>query len=78
VTVDWNVWTSGRRCGSHDKIGRPGFQRGGVGDFHLIRCPPAVGRADPVDAPAVDIDGQPRPIGRRSDAGADEATGCKR
>lgn len=78
VTVDWNVWTSGRRCGPHDRIGRAGFQRGGSGDFHLIGCPPAVGRADPDDAPAVDIDGQPRPNGRRSDAGADEATGCKR
>ena len=78
VTVDWNVWTSGRRCGPHDRIARPGFQRGGSADFHLIGCPPAVGRADPADAPAVDIDRQPRPDGRASDAGADEAAGCRR
>jgi hypothetical protein len=78
VTVDWNVWTHGPRCGPHDRIGRAGFQQGGEADFHLIGCPPAVGRADPKDAPTVDIDGEPRPNGRAPDAGADEAAACRR
>jgi hypothetical protein len=78
VTVDWNVWTHGPRCGRHDRIGRAGFQQGGEADFHLIGCPPAVGRADRQDAPTVDIDGETRPAGRAPDAGADEAAGCRR
>jgi hypothetical protein len=78
VTADWNVWTHGPRCGPHDRIGRAGFQQGGEADFHLIGCPPAVGRADPKDAPNTDIDGEPRPNGRAPDAGADEAAGCTR
>lgn len=78
ITVDWNVWTKGPRCGKHDRIGRAGFEDTGDGDLHLVGCPPAVGRADPADSPSVDIDGQRRPIGRHADAGADEATGCTR
>jgi hypothetical protein len=78
VTVDFNVWTHGPRCGKSNRIGRAGFTGGGDGDFHLIGCPPAVGRADPKDSPAVDIDGERRPIGHRPDAGADEAAGCTR
>jgi hypothetical protein len=78
VTVDWNVWTHGPRCGKHDRTGRAGFTAGDDGDFHLVGCPPAVGRADPEDSPSVDIDGERRPIGRRADAGADEAAGCNR
>jgi hypothetical protein len=78
VTVDWNVFTSGRRCGRHDRVARAGFRRGGDAAFHLVGCPPAVGRADPHDFPAVDIDGQHRPIGHAPDAGADEAARCTR
>jgi hypothetical protein len=78
VTVDWNVWTHGPRCGKHDRVARAGFEDTGDGDLHLVGCPPAVGRADPTDAPSVDIDGQHRPLGRHADAGADEATGCTR
>jgi hypothetical protein len=78
VTVDWNVWTSGKRCGPHDRIARAGFQAGGDAEFHLVGCPPAVGRADPDDSPTLDIDGERRPIGRRPDAGADEAAACTR
>jgi hypothetical protein len=78
VTVDWNVWTNDTRCGPHDRVGGAGFTPGGDAEFHLIGCPPAVGRADPDDVPALDIDGDRRPSGRRPDAGADEAVGCTR
>jgi hypothetical protein len=80
VTVDWNVSTSAssKRCGPHDRIARSGFLAGGEAEFHLVGCPPAVGRADPGDSPTLDIDGERRPIGRRPDAGADEAAACTR
>jgi hypothetical protein len=78
ITMDWNVWTRGPRCGTHDRIARAGFQNTGDGDLHLVGCPPAVGRGDPEDTPSVDIDGDRRPIGRRPDAGADEAVGCSK
>ena len=76
ITMDWNVWTHGPRCGKHDRIARARFERTGSGDLHLVGCPAAVGRADPEDSPSIDIDGERRPIGRRPDAGADEAAGC--
>ena len=72
------MWTRGPRCGKHDRIARAGFVNSGDGDLHLVGCPPAVGRGDPADSPAVDIDGDRRPIGRRPDAGADEAVGCSK
>ena len=78
ITMDWNVWTRGPRCGRHDRIGRAGFVDAGDGDLHLVGCPPAIGRADPEDTPSVDIDGARRPIGRHADAGADEAEDCTR
>lgn len=43
------------------------------GDLHLRPGARAIGRGDPADFPAVDIDGQRRPVGRTPDAGADEA-----
>jgi hypothetical protein len=78
ITMDWNVWTRGPRCGKHDRIAHVDFADAANGDLHLVGCPPAVGRADPEDTPAVDIDGVERPIGRHADAGADEAKGCAR
>ena len=78
VTVDWNVWEDGRRCGRHDRVARGGFQSGGEAEFHLVGCPPAAGRADPDDSPRVDIDGEKRPYGPRPDAGADETRACRK
>jgi hypothetical protein len=78
ITMDWNVWTHGPRCGKHDRLGRAGFDDAADGDLHLVGCPSAVGRSDPGDTPSVDIDGEQRPIGRHADAGADEAEGCER
>jgi hypothetical protein len=41
-------------------------------DFHLAPGAAAINRGHPTAFPPIDIDGQARPLGGRSDAGADE------
>jgi hypothetical protein len=41
-------------------------------DFHLQATSPAVDAADASPAPALDLDGEPRPVGPRADLGAYE------
>jgi hypothetical protein len=45
---------------------------GGSLDLHLLAGSPAINAGDPNDFPAMDIDGQARPLGGLPDAGADE------
>ena len=67
--------TSGPEAAAAEPIGGPiqafGIRRGF--DFHLKPGAAAINRGHPSSFPRVDIDGQRRPFGRRSDAGADEA-----
>jgi hypothetical protein len=72
---DYNVIERGSGCGPHDVVvgaGKAGFVDRAGGDLHLRAGSPAIGRGDPSDYPATDIDGNPRPFGSAPDAGADE------
>jgi hypothetical protein len=42
------------------------------GDYHLLSTAPAVNKGTALDAPSVDLDGKPRPIGAAVDIGAYE------
>ena len=35
ITMDFNVWSSGVKCGTHDEIAPSGFVNEGALDFHL-------------------------------------------
>ncbi len=69
--ASYNVWRSGS-CGGTDRGGDPKFVNERGFDFHLAPGSPAINRGHPKSFPRVDIDGQRRPFGGRSDAGADE------
>jgi len=71
---DWrfNVW-NGAKCGSTDVNAPSGYLNPGAGDLHLAPGSAAIDRGDPSSFPAVDIDGNARPMGGAPDAGADEA-----
>ena len=72
VTTDWNVWSTGPKCGANDLISPSGFVDAANFDFHLNAASAAIGRGNPASVPATDIDGQSRPQGAAPDAGADE------
>jgi hypothetical protein len=69
-----NVWRSGA-CRGVDRQADPRFKNERGFDFHLAPGSPAINRGHPTSFPRMDIDGQRRPMGRRADAGADEARG---
>jgi hypothetical protein len=71
ATSMYNVWRSGG-CGGTDRRADPRFRNERGFDFHLAPGSPAINRGHPKEFPRVDIDGQRRPVGKRSDAGADE------
>jgi hypothetical protein len=68
----YNV-TQGVKCGSSDLNAAPGFVNATGVDFHLVNGAAAIDFV-PTSAgyPATDIDGKPRPIGAKVDAGASE------
>ena len=72
VSADYNVWYAGSKCGTHDKVAASGFANPGALDFHLTAGAAAIDSGNPANFPALDIDGQSRPIGSAPDAGADE------
>ena len=71
MVAAYNVWRSGG-CGGTDRQADPRFKDERGFDFHLLAGSPAINRGHPKSFPRLDIDGQKRPSGRRSDAGADE------
>jgi hypothetical protein len=71
MVAAYNVWRSGG-CGGTDRRADPRFKDERAFDFHLLPGSPAINRGHPKSFPRLDIDGQKRPSGRRSDAGADE------
>jgi len=58
--------------GASDKNAPAGFVSPGALDLHLLAGSGAIGAGDPANYPALDIDGQARPMGVAPDAGADE------
>jgi hypothetical protein len=68
----YNVWGN-RTCSRTDVRALPGYRSAVAFDFHLKPGSAAIDRGSMTSYPAVDIDGQKRPQGRRADAGADEA-----
>jgi hypothetical protein len=75
ITFRYNVWTS-KTCSATDKQAASGFVDPANYDFHLAATSPALLAGDPTEFPSVDIDGNFRPTGTRSDAGADQRTGA--
>jgi hypothetical protein len=83
VTYQFNVMQDefSNKCGSSDKLvrgeryatDRLGYVDVSGGNLHLTSRSPAINAGDPRAFPRRDIDGNPRPRGRRPDAGADEA-----
>jgi hypothetical protein len=72
VTFSYNVW-DGARCSDTDRRAGLAFVEPGSVDLHLQRSSGALAAVPPeVPGPAVDIDGQPRPLRARRDAGADQ------
>jgi hypothetical protein len=69
--ASYNVWRTGG-CGGTDRRADPKFVNERGFDFHLAPGSPAINRGHPKSFPRIDIDGQRRPAGGRSDAGADE------
>lgn len=72
IAVDWNLFTTGTPCGSHDRIGDPRFADPASFDLRLLQGSAAVDAADPASYPTGDIEGRPRPAGPAPDIGADE------
>jgi hypothetical protein len=73
ITVDYNVYASGSKCGPNDYVAASRYADAGAGDYHLAAGAAAIDRGHPTNYPATDIDGDPRPRGVAPDAGADEA-----
>jgi hypothetical protein len=71
-TVDYNVTPGTQACGPHDVAVGSGDLGLAPDWYHLLQTSPALGRGEPGQAPAVDIDGQKRPTTWPSDAGADQ------
>jgi hypothetical protein len=70
LVFEHNVLAGGK-CGASDVNAASGFVDP-AGNLHLKRGAAAVNRGDPRLRPTRDIDGQRRPLGRATDAGADE------
>jgi hypothetical protein len=74
VGFAFNVW-EGARCAATDRdVADVAFVDPAGVDLHLRAGSPAIDAGDPSLFPAVDIDGQLRPIGGAPDAGADETS----
>jgi chitodextrinase len=72
VVFAFNVW-EGAQCAATDRdVADVGFVDSAAVDLHLRAGSPAIDAGDPSLFPAVDIDGELRPIGGAPDAGADE------
>jgi hypothetical protein len=78
-TLGYNdVWNntggdySGVTPGAHDISADPLLVDPTNGDFHLSSGSPCIDAGDPVNYPATDFEGDPRPMGLAPDIGADE------
>jgi hypothetical protein len=71
VAYSHNVW-DGAACGPTDLDAAASFVNPAIVDLHLLPGAAAIGRGDPGNHPATDIDGDPRPLTGPVDAGADE------
>jgi len=72
AAYSYNVWTRAR-CGKNDRQAASGFVDPAKFNLHLSPGSRAINAGSPNAFPARDIDGQRRPLGKRPDAGADEA-----
>lgn len=59
-------------AGATNLVGTPTFRNAAAGDYHLVAGSLGIDQADPAATVTVDIDGETRPAGARSDLGADE------
>ena len=73
TTVDHNLFDgAGDTMGTNPVVGDPLFVDPGGADFHLQSGSPAIDAGSPLNAPADDYDGNPRPQGSDYDIGAFE------
>lgn len=70
--IDGFRGTEGEIYGDDYVEGNPKFVNPAGADFHLQEDSPAIDKGSPMDAPARDFDGHPRPYGAGYDIGADE------
>ena len=77
--LDFNdVWNNpggdyvGVTPGVHDISADPLLVDPANGDYHLSNGSPCIDAGDPVNYPATDFEGDPRPIGPAPDIGVDE------
>jgi hypothetical protein len=71
ITYAGNVWAN-QRCGPTDRVAAAGYVDSEAFDFRLKPDSRAIGAAPVGTAPAVDLEGDRRPIRRAPDAGADQ------
>jgi fibronectin-binding autotransporter adhesin len=69
TTNDYGLLTPG----ATDISAPPDFVDAGSDDFHLALTSPAINAADPASSLSSDFEGESRPLGTRSDIGADES-----
>ena len=73
VKIDWNVYESGIRCGSNDRVGSITYADRAGFDLRLSATgSAALDRGNPSSYPGADIFGTKRPLGGAPDAGAHE------
>jgi chitodextrinase len=73
LLVDYNVWGTAPSCGPNDTVAPSGFADPAAHDFDLLPDAAAIDHGSLGTDPALDIDGQARPLGAAADAGAKES-----
>jgi hypothetical protein len=72
VRILWNLYESGSRCAASDRVGAARYANRARFDLRIRPRSAAINRGNPRNHPLRDIQGQRRPQGRATDAGADE------
>jgi hypothetical protein len=75
VKLNWNVYESGGKCGSNDRVADVKFVDQAAFDLHLAPGSPGIDQGNPNAYPSDDIDSEARTTANAPDIGADELRG---